>query len=79
MGVKQDAQASAKESDQGKRNMLNQQLVLYLTKSSSNYSCLSDGLQFHGTPDAFELELVLRNTDDGPNGMPSWAEELLYA
>ena len=34
MGVKQDAQASAKESDQGKRNMLNQQLVLYSAKSS---------------------------------------------
>ena len=30
MGVKQDAQASAKESDQGKRNILNQQLVLNL-------------------------------------------------
>ena len=28
MGVKQDAQASTKESDQGKRNILNQQLVL---------------------------------------------------
>ena len=28
MGVKQDAQASTKESDQVKRNMLNQQLIL---------------------------------------------------
>ena len=28
MSVKQDVQASTKESDQGKRNTLNQQLVL---------------------------------------------------